>query len=161
MDQITFHAKIITESPMLLKPGTTIMITSSLAPAPYVPDGLYTVKDNNLVQLTMRNTDVRPLTLLKNKPITGITVHFLDEEYYQEIPISRDTLRTYFLWQEILEKTPDPTHASNEPTSQDISPKQHLENIQQNLQHATSLLEASGLDPRALEKNPHRIPPPK
>ena len=55
MDQITFHAKIITESPMLLKPGTTVMITSSLAPAPYVPDGLYTVKDNNLVQLTMRN----------------------------------------------------------------------------------------------------------
>ena len=50
MDQIMFHAKIITESTMLLKPGTTVMITSSLAPAPYVPDGLYTVKDNNLVQ---------------------------------------------------------------------------------------------------------------
>ena len=49
---------------MLLKPRTTVMITSSLAPAPYMPDGLYTVKDNNLVQLTMRNTDVRPLTLL-------------------------------------------------------------------------------------------------
>ena len=40
MDQITFHAKVVTESPMILKPGTTVMITSSLAPAPYVPDGL-------------------------------------------------------------------------------------------------------------------------
>ena len=40
MDQITLHTKIITESPMLLKPGTTVMITSSLSPAPYVPDGL-------------------------------------------------------------------------------------------------------------------------
>ena len=49
MDQIIFHTKIITESTMLLKPATTIMITSSLAPAPHVPDGLYTVKDNNLV----------------------------------------------------------------------------------------------------------------
>ena len=57
MDQITFHAKVVTESPMLLKPGTTVMITSSLVPAPSAPDGLYTVKYNNLVQLTMRNTD--------------------------------------------------------------------------------------------------------
>ena len=39
MDQITFHAQIITDSLMLLKPGTTVLITSSLAPAPYVPDG--------------------------------------------------------------------------------------------------------------------------
>ena len=116
MDQITFHAKIVTESPMLLKPRTTLMITSSLAPAPYV-------------QLTMRNTDVCPLTLLKNKPITGITVHFLDEDYYQEIPISRDTLRTYFLSQEIMKNTSDPTHPRDESTSKDISPKQHLENI--------------------------------
>ena len=82
------------------------MITFSLAPAPYVPDGLYTVKDNNLVQLTMRNTDVRPLTLPKNKPITGITVHLLNEEYYQEIPISKETLRTYFLSQETINNTP-------------------------------------------------------
>ena len=78
MDQITFHAKVITESSMILKPGTTVMITSTLAPAPYVPDGLYTIKDNNLVQITMRNTDVCPLKLLKGKPITGMTVHLLD-----------------------------------------------------------------------------------
>ena len=125
MDQITFHAKIITESPMLLKPGTTVMITSSLAPTPYMPDGLYTVKDNNLVQLTMRNTNICPLTLLKNKPIMGIKVHLLDEDYYEEVPISKDTLRTYFL-----------------------SPKQHLEDIQRSLQHATSLLEAGSIGTR-------------
>ena len=99
MDQRTFHAQIITDSPMLLKPGTIVLITYSLAPAPYVPDGLYSVKDNNLVQLTMRNMDVCPLTLPKHKPIAGITVHLLNEDYYEEIPISKDTLRSYFLSQ--------------------------------------------------------------
>ena len=137
------------------------MITSSLAPAPYVPDGLYTVKDNNLVQLTMRNTDVCPLTLLKNKPITGITVHLLDEDYYQEIPILRDTLRTYFLSQEIMKNAPDSTHTRDEPTSQDISPKQHLDNIQQSLRQASSLLEASGLDPPGIREKPPQDPSPE
>merc|ERR1712051_435701 len=66
----TFHAQIITDYPMLLKPGTTLMIISNLAPAPY-----------NLVQLTMRNTDVSPLALPKNKPIAGITVHLLDQAF--------------------------------------------------------------------------------
>ena len=106
MDQITFHEKVITESSMILKPGTTVMITSNLAPAPYVPDGLYTVKDNNLVQLTMRNTDMCPLKLLKGKPITGITVHLLNEDYFEEVQISKDTLRTYFLSQEISTDNP-------------------------------------------------------
>ena len=115
MDQRTFHAQIITDSPMLLKPGTTVLITSSLAPAPYVPDRLYSVKDNNLVQLTMRNTDVCPLTLPKHKPIAGITVHLLNEDYYEEIPKSKDTLRSYFLSQEIGDNTPNPTHNRDEP----------------------------------------------
>ena len=115
MDQRTFHAQIITDSPMLLKPGTTVLITSSLAPAPYVPDRLYSVKDNNLVQLTMRNTDVCPLTLPKHKPIAGITVHLLNEDYYEEIPKSKDTLQSYFLSQEIGDNTPNPTHNRDEP----------------------------------------------
>ena len=136
MDQITLHTKIITESPMLLKPGTTLMITSGLSPAPYVPDGLYTVKDNNLVQLTLRNTDVCPLTLLKNKPITGITVHLLDTEYYEEVPISKDTLRTYLLSQDINGNTDTPTHIGDEST-ENTSPKRHLEDIQRDLRHAT------------------------
>ena len=115
MDQITFHTQIISDSPMLLKPGTTVLITSSLAPAPYVPDRLYSVKDNNLVQLTMRNTDVCPLTLPKHKPIAGITVHLLNEDYYEEIPILKDTLQSYFLSQEIGDNTPNPTHNRDEP----------------------------------------------
>ena len=121
---------------MLLKPGTTVMITSSLSPAPYVLDGLYTVKDNNLVQLTLRNTDVCPLTLLKNKPITGITVHLLDAEYYEEVPISKDTLRTYLLSQDINGNTDTPTHIGDEST-ENTSPKRHLEDIQRDLRHAT------------------------
>ena len=146
---------------MLLKPGTTVMVTSSLAPAPYVPDGLYTVKDNNLVQLTMRNTDVCPLTLPKYKPIAGITVHLLDDDYYEKIPISKDTLRSYFLSQEIRDNTSNPTHNRDEPALQDISPKQHLENIQQKLRHATSLLEASGLDPLGIREKPLQDPSPE
>jgi hypothetical protein len=56
---------------MLLKPGTTVMITSKLSPAPYVPGGLYTIKGSNLVQLTMRNTDICPLTLQKKQTHYG------------------------------------------------------------------------------------------
>ena len=92
MDQITFHAKVITDSTVMLKLGATVMITSNSAPAPYVPDGLHVIKDNNTVQITVRNTDVRPIHLPKGQPITGITVHLLDEEYYEETPISKDTL---------------------------------------------------------------------
>ena len=55
------------------------MITSNIAPAPYVPDGLYNIKDNNLVQITLRNTDISPIKLIKDQPITVITVHLLSE----------------------------------------------------------------------------------
>ena len=162
MDQITFHAQIITDYPMLLKPGTTVMITSNLAPAPYVPDGLYSVKDNNLVQLTMRNTSVSSLTLPKNKPIAGITVHLLDQDYYEEIPISKDTLRSYFLSQEIGDNIQNPTNTTKEENpSQNDSPKQHLKDIQEKLRHATSLLEASGLDPPGIRDKPLQDPSPE
>jgi hypothetical protein len=161
MDQITFHAKVITDSSVILKPGTTVMITSNLAPVPYVPDGLYTVKDNNLVQLTMRNADVCPLKLLKGKPITGITVHLLDEDYFEEVPISKDTLRTYFLLQEIPTDEPNPTQNGDKSTTIGTTPKQHRENIQRSLRHATSLLEASGLDPLGIRGKPLQDPSPE
>ena len=86
-------------------------------------------------------------TLLKNEPITGTTVHLLNEDYHGEVPISKDTRRTYFLSQEIIKNTPDPTHNGYESAAKDTSPKQHLEDIQRSLQHATPLLEAAGLDP--------------
>ena len=103
----------------------------------------------------MRNTDVCPLTLLKNKPITGITVHLLDAEYYE------DTLRTYFLSHVINENTHNPTHNGDESTAKDTSPKQHLEDIQRSLQHATSLLEASGLAPPGIREKPLQGPSPE
>ena len=102
-----------------------------------------------------------PLKLIKGKPITGLTVHLLNDDYFEEVPISKDTLRAYLLSQEIPADEPNPTQNGDKSTTKGDTPKQHLENIQQSLQHATSLLEASGLDPWALEKNPHRIPPPK
>ena len=147
MDQITFHARIITDTSLIFRPGTTVMITSNLSPAPYVPDGLYSVRDNNTVQITIRNTDVRPIKLLKGKPITGITVHLLDEEYYEEIPISKDTLRTYFLANEVLTNEHNTPQQGTTPEVKEYTPKQHLEHIAKSLRHATSLLEESGLDP--------------
>jgi hypothetical protein len=61
MDQITFKAQVITEPTLQLKPGTTVMITSSIAPAPYVTDGLYNIEDNNLVQIRIKNTHIREI----------------------------------------------------------------------------------------------------
>ena len=124
-----------------------------------MPDGLYTVKDNNLVQLTMRNTDVRPLTLLKNKPITGITIHFLNEEYYQEIPISRDTLRTYRrrYWRKhqiLYTPAMNPHHKISLPNN-----TWRISNKTSDTPH--HYWKHRDWTPRALEKNPHRIPPPK
>ena len=161
MDQMTFHAKIITDTSLIFRPGTTVMITSNLAPSPYVPDGLYSVKDNNTVQITIRNTDVRPIKLLKGKPITGITVHLLDEEYYEEIPISKDTLRTYFLANEVLTNEHNTPQQGTKPEAKEYTPKQHLDHITKNLRHASSLLEESGLDPPGIREKPLQDPSPE
>ena len=161
MDQMTFHAKIITDTSLIFRPGTTVMITSNLAPSPYVPDGLYSVKDNNTVQITIRNTDVCPIKLLKGKPITGITVHLLDEEYYEEIPISKDTLRTYFLANEVLTNEHNTPQQGTKPEAKEYTPKQHLDHIAKNLRHASSLLEESGLDPPGIREKPLQDPSPE
>ena len=36
MDQIKFKAQVITDPTLKLRPGTTVMITSGIAPAPYI-----------------------------------------------------------------------------------------------------------------------------
>ena len=95
----------------------------------------------------MRNTDVRSLYLPKDQPITGIAVHLLDEEYYEEVPISEHTLRACFLSQETERDNTNPTQDGNKPTVEGSTPKQFLQSTESNLHHATSLLEASGLDP--------------
>ena len=91
----------------------------------------------------------------------GIKVHLLDEDYYEEVPISKDTLRTCFLSQEITKNTPDPTQNGDESAAKDTLPKQHLEDIQRSLQQATSLLEASGLDPLGIRGKPLQDPSPE
>ena len=49
-DQKTIHIQIITENHrMTYKPGTTIMLTSGFAPFPQIPEGLYTIEDNNTI----------------------------------------------------------------------------------------------------------------
>ena len=83
MDQITFKAKVITDPTFVLKPGTTVMVTSDIAPAPYILDGLYNVEKNNLIKVSIKNTDVRALSLPAGQPITGVTVQILKKEYYE------------------------------------------------------------------------------
>jgi hypothetical protein len=63
MDQITFKAQVITEPTLQLKPGTMVMTISSIAPAPYIPDGLYNMEDDNLVQIRIKNTQIREIQL--------------------------------------------------------------------------------------------------
>ena len=141
MDQITFHAKNKTDTSTIFKPGTTVMITSSLTTTPCVPDGLYSTKDNNMVQITIRNTEMYPIKLIESKPITGITVHLLDK-YYNRTSKPEDTLRTY---------PGENMGLTHEHYPSECTPKQHWEN--KNLQHDIPLLNP-GINNPGMRKHP-------
>ena len=96
--QKTIHVQIITENHrMTYKPGTTIMLTSGFAPFPQIPEGLYTIEDNNTIQVTIKNSSTGTLTLLQNRPIPGIVAHDLELGYHDPVEIHKDTLRALFL----------------------------------------------------------------
>ena len=109
----------------------------------------------------MRNTDVCLLYLAKDQPITGITVHLLKEEYYEEVPISEQTLTACFLSKEAEANNTNPTQKGYKPTVEGSTPKQFLQNTESYLRHATSLLEASGLDPPGIRDKPSQEPSPE
>ena len=150
-NQITFHPKIIADLPGIFEPNRAITITSNSTRAPHKPDGLYSIKNDNRIQTTIKNANMRPNKSLKDKLSTGITVHLLDEEYHEEIPIPKDTLRTCFRASEVLTNEYNPSQLGIIPKTKGYTPKQHLENKIKNLRHATPLLKESGIyapDPR-------------
>ena len=85
MDQTTFYEQLIINYSFIIQPGTTVRIPLNLAPAPYLPDGLYNNEDNNLVRITT-NTDTCPLQLRNNQPISGVTVQLLNHEDNRKTP---------------------------------------------------------------------------
>ena len=80
------------------------MIISGFAPDTYTKEGFYTVKQDNTVNITVENTDLRHIELLAGRPIPGAIVHTMNDEYHDLVEISADTLRTLLLRNEALKK---------------------------------------------------------
>ena len=92
-----------------------------------------------MVKIRVRNTDVRELQLPAGRPIMGVVVHVLNEEYQEKVLISTKTLRTFFLSEKTMAeairtnkiteasaaslKTPFTDDQNHEP----ITPKQYVE----------------------------------
>ena len=134
-DQIKFHAESKANTSTIFIPGTTATITSSLTHAPHVTDDLHSTKDNNMVQVTIRNAKVYQIGLIMGKPITETTVHLLASK-------PEDTLRTH---------PGENTELTYAHYPSRYTPKQHWEN--KNLQHYTPLLNP-GINNPGMRKHP-------
>ena len=88
---------------MTYKPGTTIMLTSGFAPFPQIPEGLYTIEENNTIQITIKNSSTGTISLLQNRPIPGIVAHGLKLGYHDPVEINKNTLRALFLKDQTVE----------------------------------------------------------
>ena len=73
------------------------MMTSGLAPFPQIPEGLYTIEENNTIRLPIKNSSTGTLSLLQNRPIPGILAHDLEMGYHDPVEITKQTLRALFL----------------------------------------------------------------
>ena len=62
-DQASFKARVITDQSIMLKPGTKVLITSGLAPNPYIQEGLYTLEQDNVIHISLKNTDTKDISL--------------------------------------------------------------------------------------------------
>lgn len=170
-DQKTIRVQIITDNhTMIYKPGTTIMMTSGLAPFPQIPEGLYTIEEDNTIRLTIKNSSTGTLSLLQNRPIPGIVAHDLEMGYHDPVEITKDTLRALFLKDQtvqaakmagILKK--DDTIISGElaidhPEYIEPTPEEYVSAVVQQFEHASSLLQATGLEPPGTKHKPRQHP---
>ena len=71
------------------------MMTSGFAPFPQIPEGLYTIEEDNTIRLPIKNSSTGTLSLLQNRPIPGILAHDLEMGYHDPVEITKQTLRAF------------------------------------------------------------------
>ena len=170
-DQKTIHVQIITDNhSMTYKPGTTIMLTSGFAPFPQIEDGLYTIGQDNTIRIQVRNSATGSFLLKQNRPIPGIIAHDLELGYHNPVKITKKTLRAIFLKNQTVKAAQmaglmkkqnnyDSNHlAESDPEYIQPSPEEYISSIQDQFEHASSLLQATGLDPPGSKSKPKQRP---
>ncbi len=171
MDQKTIHVQIITDNPtMVYKPGTHIMLTSGFAPFPQIPDGLYAIEDDNTIRITIKNSSTGTFPLRQNRPIPGIIAHDLNMGYHEPVEIKKQTLRALFLKDQTvkaatmaglikdnLQEKPN-TLAKDDPNYTQPSPLEYISSVQTQFEQASSLLQATGLEPPGSRRKPTQKP---
>ena len=170
-DQKTIRVQIISNNhTMIYKPGTTIMMTSGFAPFPQIPEGLYTIEEDNTIRLPIKNSSTGTLSLLQNRPIPGILAHDLEMGYHDPVEITKQTLRALFLKDQTVKAAKmagilkdDDKIISNElamdhPEYIEPTPEEYVSSVVQQFEHASSLLQATGLDPPGTKHKPRQQP---
>ena len=170
-DQKTIRIQIISNNhTMIYKPGTTIMMTSGFAPFPQIPEGLYTVEQDNTIRITIKNSSTGTLSLQQNRPIPEIVAHDLEMGYHDPVEITKDTLRALFLKNQTVQAAKlagilkdNETYTQNElamdhPEYIEPTPNEYVSSVIQQFEHASSLLQATGLDPPGTRSKPKQQP---
>ena len=170
IDQKTIHVQIISNNhTMIHKPGTTIMITSGFAPHPQVPDGLYSIEHDNTIRITIKNSSTGSLSLKQNRPIPGIVAHDLMEGYHEPVHNTKKVLRALFLKDQtvkaaklagIMQDTAEEVSniTIDHPEYLQPTPEQYISSVQTQFEQASSLLQASGLEPPGTKSKPKQAP---
>ena len=170
MDQKTIHVQIIANNHrMIHKPGTTIMLTSGIAPNPQIPDGLYNVEHDHTMRVTIKNSSTGNLYIRQNRPIPGIVAHDLAMGYHEPVEITKETLRALFLKDQTVkaaklagimkDTNEDATELTEDhPEYRPPTPEQYISSVQTKFEEACSLLQASGLEPPGSKTKPKQQP---
>ena len=171
MDQKTIHVQIIANNhTMIHKPGTTIMLTSGFAPQPQIRDGLYSIDHNNTIRVTIKNSSTGSLSLRQNRPIPGIVAHDLELGYHEPVAITKETLRALFLKDQTVKaaklagvmpsiaSSSASTLAKDHPYYSTPTPEEYISSVQDQFNQASSLFQASGLDPPGTKTKPKQAP---
>ena len=170
MDQKIIHIKVMeNNTSMVHKPNTTVMLTSGMAPDPQIPEGLYSIDHEHSIRITIRNSSTGLLVLKQNRPIPGIVAHDLTQDYHEPVEITRETLRAMFLKDQTIKaaklagvmppSTADSSGlAADHPDYMDPTPEQYIASVMTQFNEASSLLQASGLEPPGVRRKPAQGP---
>ena len=170
MDQRIIHIKVMeNNTSMVHKPNTTVMLTSGMAPDPQIPEGLYSIDHEHSIRITIRNSSTGLLVLKQNRPIPGIVAHDLTQDYHEPVEITRETLRAMFLKDQTIKaaklagvmppSTADSSGlAADHPDYMDPTPEQYIASVMTQFNEASSLLQASGLEPPGVRRKPAQGP---